>query len=443
MVELLLQIMYFIRPIGFIHVPFNIFGLNLFEWLTILTTLLMFVAALARSHLLVGRRLDSLDRVMLLFVGWCLIISAIQHEVVDFRLLMKWILPFVLYLLLRRVVFNAQEYFKCLRVMIAGFLIVVLFNSVAVLQGRGLWTTDYWTGLSRYSGIYQGVHEFGHNMAFVLMLVPAYFLLLAAVGGSTAWRRKKWVVVAGALLLPLSVYGIFKSGVRTAIIGIGLYYTLLLFFYSKKLFVSYLAGVALVIVLAMPFFSLLFSDLPGFSDPSESRGSVASGRPEIWKHNLAIFSRLDFGEKMIGVGPGNILTATNSFGGIATLATDRVLDSHNDYLKTLMETGVIGLLLILAFYLILVRRAFALPRLAKAVFVAMLAAVVVMNISSNSYLARFGLGQMFAMVMLGLDIVAASTRTAARKAGAEKKSTGAATSDDAEEPATGVRMERA
>lgn len=406
MIEFFLRFIYFIRPVGFVYVPMSMLGLNLFEWLTFFTVLVLLLVAIARSHLFVRRPLDSLDRVMIFLIFWCLVVSVIRYEVTDFRLLMKWILPFVLYVLLRKVILNPREYLLCLRAMILGFLVVVVVNSVVIFRGGGLIGISYWTGLARYYGLYQGSHEFGHNMAFIIMLIPAYFILSTVFTGRSEWKKKTWVLLASIVLFPLAIYGLFKSGVRTAIVGVVVYSMVLLFIYSKRLFALYIISASAALVIGLSFFTLLFSDLPGL--PTAADKGIASGRPDIWRHNLKIFSDLDIGEKMIGIGPGNILTSremATKFQGVDMLADDEAMDSHNDFLKALMETGIVGLLAVVVFYLMLMRKALAIAGPARAVYVAIIAAVIIMNIASNSYLSRFGMGQMFAMLMLGLDMI--------------------------------------
>jgi O-antigen ligase len=76
-----------------------------------------------------------------------------------------------------------------------------------------------------------------------------------------------------------------------------------------------------------------------------------------------------------------------------------IVISHNDFLKLLVETGVIGLALYFAVWWDVVRRVIATEVGYRSVFFAIVAAVGVMNILSNSYVSRVGLAQMLFLML--------------------------------------------
>jgi O-antigen ligase len=125
----------------------------------------------------------------------------------------------------------------------------------------------------------------------------------------------------------------------------------------------------------------------------------------IWSHNLAIFAKLPIDRQLAGVGIGNFMG--NSFAAdiqaSSKLTMNHVWNSHNDFLEMLMEIGIIGLLLTLVLYVAIGRAILRLPGKGRHGFLALFLAVVVMNILSNSYIARFGLAQMFFMLLVYIE----------------------------------------
>jgi len=127
-------------------------------------------------------------------------------------------------------------------------------------------------------------------------------------------------------------------------------------------------------------------------------GELGSGRPKIWKHNLDIFWSMPIDRQLAGAGIGNK--------GVS--GTDGVVDSHNDYLEMMMNTGIVGLLLYLTMQLLMLHKILRLPGREKHVFLGVFMAVVLMNFSSNSYITRAALAQMLFLVLAYIELPSAA-----------------------------------
>ena len=126
-----------------------------------------------------------------------------------------------------------------------------------------------------------------------------------------------------------------------------------------------------------------------------SKQELAAGRPRIWENNLRIFANMPIDRELGGVGIGN----KDIFGG-----TEGITDSHNDYLDVMIQTGVVGLVLYLLMQFLLLRKILDLSGKEKHVFVAMFIAVTGMNLSSNSYISRSAIAQLFFLAMTYVEL---------------------------------------
>lgn len=81
-----------------------------------------------------------------------------------------------------------------------------------------------------------------------------------------------------------------------------------------------------------------------------------------------------------------------------------VWNSHNDFLEVMMQTGLIGLLIYLMMQFCIYSKIRQLKGKELYVFLALFYAVNFMNFISNSYVSRFGLGQIFYAVLAFIEL---------------------------------------
>lgn len=402
MADLILQVFYFLRPLMFIYTDLEVFGLSLFEILTMGIVGLLFIAFLFSSfdH---RRGFDNLDIAMMLFVAWCGIAALLQWDVVDLKATTKWALPFAIYVLLRRLIRTEKAYLRYVRNLLIGFFIVVFFNALAIWSGTGLAEVSWYTGIERYRGVFKELHSMGHTVGFAIMLVGLYFGLISIWIGPSGWKRHKVVALLALLIVPLALYSLLKGNVRTVMVGITIFFGVLLLMRNRKQFVLFISALTVIWFLS-PFIQTIFWDIERGAPiiGAEGIGTAGSGRPYIWQHNLELYADWPIEDQIMGIGAGNellFLPVAGTYEG-----RTRAWQSHNDYLSALIELGVVGLFLILGIYYFIYRSIQQIRGPERPFFLALMVAVAAMNFLSNSYLNRFGLGQLFVMVMVGVDI---------------------------------------
>lgn len=387
MEQLLIYIAAFVRPLIFIEYG----GVNLFDVGALLVLGAMITAFLFNTAVRQEIEVGAVDITIAFFAVWCVAISVIYSADTLWREVARLLIPLFTYVVVKNVVRDRDEYFRLMGWMIIGFVIPTALSVWFTLSGRGVEIINYWTGVERWRGIYHGSHDMGHNMAFLLMLIALY---LTTNGHAT---DKRWSTLRSwglAVLAAAAAYCLYMSRVRTTLVGVTVFAVILSYRLNRKVFVGLLLAVGLIASLGLPFVKqVLFPDLVMVEKGVGDRTELLSGRPRIWMQNLKEYWALPLDRQLAGVGVGS------------TKTEEEVLDSHNDYLDILLQTGVVGLMLFILLQALFLRAIFRLPDLRERVaFAALFCAVNVMNLLSNSYVARFGLGQMLLMILAYIEL---------------------------------------
>jgi O-antigen ligase len=413
MTETLLSLFFFARPIMFIETDLTLHELNLFELLTVAFTSVLAVVAGINAFRKGTVAFSALDGAILVFVFWCSSVAMIYPDSTDLKSYFKLVLPPLTFFVLKRAIASRQECISLLKWLILGFIVPVGVSALMIYEGKGVAQRIFWTGLERYSGVYNGIHTMGHNMGFLIILVYIYFVMR---NRDTATRMG--LLHKGSLLFLCSIalYCLVHGHVRTVYVGLLIFFGTVTYLYSKRLFfVAAVVGVVLAIAVA-PFLSSLFFDVTEVFSGRRDVEEAGSGRPLIWNHNLAIFANLPFDRQIAGVGIGNFMADPfKDINASSKITMNHVWNSHNDFLEVLMEIGAIGLFLIIILYLAIGRAILRMRGRDRHTFFALFLAVVVMNALSNSYIARFGLGQMFFMLLVYVERPEFRTATAQQR----------------------------
>ncbi|MCG3203045.1 MAG: hypothetical protein NFCOHLIN_02962 [Gammaproteobacteria bacterium] len=403
MTGLVLGILFFARPIMFVDAQYAFGGLNLFEILTIALTFLLVILAAVNALRGNGIRLSPIDIAIIMLVAWCSTVALVYPENTDFKAYVKLVLPPITFMVLKRAIATQRQYVRLLRLMIIGFAIPVALSAYAIHEGTGLAARIFWTGLERYSGVYNGIHTMGHNMGFLIMSVCVYLMLCDENVKASITRLTMMCFLP--VLCGAALYCLFHGQVRTVYVGLFVFLSIVLVQYSTRWFIFFAGAVILSVAMFASIYSTVFFDVVDVFSGHRDIKEAGSGRPLIWQHNLRIFANLPIDQKIAGVGIGNYLTDPfRDIDAADKITSEHVWNSHNDYLEMLMEIGVIGLLLTMWLYAVIAKRVLQIERRARIVFLGLLVAVGVMNVLSNSYIARFGLAQMFFMVLTYIDI---------------------------------------
>ena len=394
----LLEVFSFLRPIMFINVGMTFGGLNIFEIFAIVfvsVLLLIFLISLAQKTRIT---LTAIDCLIIAYSFWCVFVYALYFEEAHITDLAKLLIPLFTYIVAKDIIGDQRRYLRLIFVMIVGFTVPALWSAKLILHGEGLDAINYWTGIPRYLGVYANPHNLGHNMTFVIILMVAYVTIIkltrARTGGIKTWQ---WLFMA--LLGAVALFCLYKSYVRTAYMGLLIFMAVYAFFYNRKwLIIGSLAGV----IVAMHFAALLskiFIDVVEVEEGVKSAEYLGSGRPLIWLHNLSEFSEMTIDRQLAGVGIGNRVPVLKYRPG-----TDNIWNSHNDYLEVMIETGIVGFCLYAALQLLFLRAILRIPGQERYLFIAIFVAVFLMNFASNSIGTRFGLAQMYYLLMAYVEL---------------------------------------
>lgn len=393
----LLSLLALLRPMSFIEIDAQIVGLKLFEIAAIGLTGLLVGAWMIRATVHKDVGFSALDLLILAFVFWCVAAYIIYIDNGNIAELAKLILPLLTFTIARNLIRDRQTYETIIFLMIVGFVIPITASAVLSALGKGLTDVSYWTGIPRYGGVYSGDHNLGHNAAFVIMLMALY-ARLTTNGNSVGLKvgKKALFLILGAAAL----YCLYAARVRTSLLGLLVFFAVYLAYTNKKVLVfgmvaSAIVGAALAPKLVPHFFHDVAKVQAGEWDISK----LGSNRPNIWMHNIEEYAALSLDQQLAGGGIGTPGMEPMSD------APANFRDSHSDFLEVLVQTGLVGFGLFTTIWFMLFLSIYRLPIEERYIFLALFAAVTVMNLVSNSYVSRFGLGQMFylALAYLGLQ----------------------------------------
>lgn len=398
---LLLKAVAFIRPILLIDVGRE----NFFDIAAMLTFGLLAFTFLTKAAAQKSIDFNVIDTFVLAFAIWSVCIYLVYFEISSARSLAKLIIPFFTYTIARNVLQTKEQYRAIVLLIILGFVPPVLLSAGLIVTGHGMeeFGKNYWTGIPRWEGAFSGSHDMGHNSALLLMAIGILWSISKDRSGKTQWSnvsKTGIAVVAGAAL-----YCLWFSQVRTALFGLVLFVVVVLFFTNRKaLIMSVVAGGVLITVLMPILYPYLFPDLVMIEKGAANESYIASGRPVLWQNNLQRFLDMPIDRQIAGVGIGNKE-------GDPVYSGEGFTDSHNDFLAVLVHTGLVGFMLFVAMQFVIVRRIWRMDDSSKFVFLAMFIAVTAMNFASNSYVSRFGLAQLYYILLayVGLRVNAVGT----------------------------------
>ena len=227
---------------------------------------------------------------------------------------------FLLYFLAYQLIEHKKDFFLLLKVILASYILPAFFALIQFVFGLGL--ADDFGGFQRIYGTFAHPNPFAFYTIFVLALVIALALskkLLSQPNNLWLW--------AGAGLLAFLVLATYS---RSALFALLLF---LLFFGIFKYRKLLLAGLAI--------FAIGYLFFPAFQErlweliTLDPYGSVV-WRFRLWKDVLPIA----LWQPLFGQGLGCFEKITEFYRGLKFGS----LEAHNDYLKILVENGIIGLL---------------------------------------------------------------------------------------------------
>lgn len=188
-------------------------------------------------------------------------------------------------------------------------------------------------------GLFKEVGPFPSGGFFLILFIFLFNIFLYYYSRLNISKIKKFILVICILSL---IIGVISSGSRTAILALILVVALSVFFYQLKcgglkpffigLILLLLVGAGLIIISEQVSYILALEHLPTSLDE----------RIGIWERQLAAFSNSPF-NTIFGMGKSVWLTTE---------------ESHNQYVRNFVETGIIGSLIFFILIFAIIKKAF-------------------------------------------------------------------------------------
>jgi O-antigen ligase len=297
-------------------------GATLTKFVGILTILVLSLKGTFENKII---KPDPASLVMMLLVTYCVLtnIWAIKPEMV-FSKVPTLVSLFVFYLIASSYKIKAEEYNVLKWCILLGGILAAALTLKSFESGA-------FYGHSQRATIAFGDEAINPNTVAISLLLPLSISLQMML--SDLRKSRKALFVCIFLLLS---YAVIITGSRKSLLGL----VVILAFYishtrNKMVFGAFVSAAMMVLLLAAPEY---FTERVGLS--LEDRGA---GRLDIWYVGIKALQRY----WMSGAGLGNFPLAFNEFinEGAASLHFSR--GAHNHYLMILIETGIVGLSLML------------------------------------------------------------------------------------------------
>lgn len=354
-----------LRPLSLIASNAGLAGLNVLEFFAIGVSYLLLIPVI------VGLRQLRVNRITLFLLLFCLYCTASLCWGSEVRKVIQVTLPFLLFFSVRMFITHSSQMSALSIALVLGFLIPICLSTYYVATGQSIEMTEYWNKLPRFQGAFSGSHTLAYAMLFFSFLYSIFH---------HAYQVKNTIsrfVIYSFLIL--SVYCLYQSHTRTALIGFVVFWFMYLWGKNRK---SFYAAIVACAVISMIFYGHISSLIWKKNEPDIN--TATSGRITIWQDNIELFSDSSIPQQLLGKGLGH----------------EHRVAFHNDYLALLMSLGVVGLFLYLVLLFYLLWDIFLCKdKKTKYLFGGVLASVVIMNFGSNAVVFRTELSQYFWLIM--------------------------------------------
>lgn len=273
----------------------------------------------------------------LIFLLVCLVSVALSekgnHGVSDW---IRLVAAFVFYNLIWNLFKTKKDLTGLLGVIAGSAIIPVLVGFYQKVTHSGVTTlVDYelQTGFHRIMGTFNHPNAYAFYLVILLPFIIIKFLESFSSGEKITW---------GFLSLGLSI-GLMMTMTRGAWLGAACSLCIMGVFRYRK-FLTLAIVLITVIVLLTPELQDRFSNE---IDPYVSYSGSLLWRISLWKNSLPFIAL----KPLLGIGFGN-------YANISTQILGTPFGAHNDYLRIVIETGFIGLLVFLWFLFSVTKKAF-------------------------------------------------------------------------------------
>jgi O-antigen ligase len=389
----LVNLVAFLRPLVSMR-----FGESWFELLGVGLFGLAVAAMLITMSIRHSLKISAIDAVIVAFAIWCLAAYVIYFESARVGEMAKLLVPMLSYTLVKNVLSSKQEYRRLLIWIFLGSAVPVVWSVALIASGSrsAIQYVSYWTDMARWQGVYANSHNLGHSMALLLMTITTYVAMRdigqrGALSGSRLFEN----VALGSLGIA-AVYCLYQSQVRTAILGLLMYGGMYLYWYNKKLLVFGVGALALAATVSVSYW------LPALVPESAmiERGieldtlDIGSGRGRFWLNDIKVYAGLPIDQQLAGTGIG----ARGEF------SKGQTIYGHSDWLEILTQTGLVGFVLFAVLQVLILRAILRISGKERYAFLSLFVAVNFMMASSNSYVWRIQVSQLYYMILAFIEV---------------------------------------
>lgn len=396
--------LWLLKAVGLIRpVASTSYGQSFFDAVAIVLFGIIIVSFLAVSATRKSLNLTTVDFAIFAFVVWCLTCAVTYFEETRFRELAKLLVPLLSYTVVKNVVTDARQYRSLLFWIILGFSILAILSAALMVQGQGLSYVSYWTGVARWQGAYTGSHSMGHSMALFLFVLAIYYAGVQNMSKEPDQDGKARAIsriqTAGLLALgAIALYCLYMSQVRSAILGVLVFFSVYLFYFNRRALVLTGIGLTIIASATLPYWlPALLPEVVLLEKGKMEMVEIGSGRPLYWRHNLDLFLERPLDEKLAGAGIGYRAESMHA-------SQDEALDSHNDWLDLLLQTGLVGVVLFAAIQVLVLRAIWRMQGRLRFAFLALFLAVNVMMFVSNSYIWRIQVSHLYYIILAFVEV---------------------------------------
>lgn len=225
-------------------------------------------------------------------------------------------------------------------VYIAGALIVTLLS-------YGKWLGLVPIDFIRHDAGPANFIVFRHSISQSIFIAFAIYLMMIRAKSSKGFVRTLWIAAFTLSLADI----IFLVDSRSAQIAMGLMIAFFIYSHWKRTYIKYIAGFALLGMITVYVFSphMRFMDIKNEIKSAQTDHKITSSgqRLELWTNTWILIKR----HPVLGGGVGSFDYEYSNFVPKERIVTvpDRK-NPHNQYLLTMQEVGVIGLISFFAFF---------------------------------------------------------------------------------------------
>jgi O-antigen ligase len=394
----LIKALALLRPVFDMDTAIKFAGISVLELAGILFSSFLAVGLFIVVATRKDTRFSLIDLLILGFTGWCLAVSLIYFNNSDMKEVAKFTVPLITYTVAKIAITNEKQYRDTILLMVIGLSIPAVLSAIQIMRGEGLYLINYWTGVPRYKGMYEGPHNMSHDMAFLIMLMGIYLLVREPLAETGQIKRSSARNVMLLCLAGVAFFCIYMSSVRTTLVGLFVFGAIIVSTYYKKGRLVLVATVAILLLFGLDesVQQRYFREAAQAErDPTFTEAEYGSGRLRIWSEYFENFLAMPVDRQLAGVGIGN----WHNKGDWPVY-----LDAHNDFINILVFTGYVGFVLFIALQVAILRKILTISSREKYVFFALFVAVTAMNLVSNSYVTRFGLAQMYYLTLAYIEL---------------------------------------